>query len=229
MADTDSKNQKIINQTDLSGPATDVPNRAIDNNRKTGPPRSSPHEAHTVALQKQLEDPRVIEKVIPVPRTLHPHKKWWLEESEMLQGQPLHPLKHALQLFTDSSKEGWSIHSNDHTPRGTSSLPESKQHINYLELKLVFLALKELQDLCKNKIVLIATDNTTVVAYINKEGAMKPGPLCALLSRILTWCTSKQVTLKARHIPGWLNVVADMLSRLGQTIQTEWSLLADVF
>ena len=38
---------------------------------------------------------------------------------------------------------------------------------------------------------------------------------------------SKQVTLKARHIPSRLNVVADKLSRLGQTIQTEWSLLPD--
>ena len=96
--------------------------------------------------------------------------------------------------------------------------------------KRVFLALKEFQDLCQNNKVLIATDNTTVVAYIHIEGGgMKSGPLCALLRRILTLCTSKQVTLKARHIPDWLNEVADKLSRLGQTIQTEWSLLPEVF
>ena len=58
---------------------------------------------------------------------------------------------------------------------------------------------------------------------------VRSGPLCALLWRILTWCTRKQVTLKARHITGRLNVVADKLSRLGQTIQTEWSLLPEVF
>ena len=34
---------------------------------------------------------------------------------------------------------------------------------------------------------------------------------------------------KARHIPGRLNVVADKLSRLGQTIQTKWFLLPEVF
>ena len=94
---------------------------------------------------------------------------------------------------------------------------------------MVFLALKEFQDLCSNNIVLVATDNTTVVAYINKEGGMRSGSLCALLWRILSWCTRKQVTLKARHIPGWLNVIADKLSRLGQTIQTEWSLHPEVF
>ena len=57
---------------------------------------------------------------------------------------------------------------------------------------------------------------------------MKSGPLCALLWSIFTWCTRKQVNLKARHIPGRLNVV-DKLSSLGQTIQTEWSLLPEVF
>ena len=31
------------------------------------------------------------------------------------------------------------------------------------------------------------------------------------------------MTLKARHIPGRLNVLADKLSRLGQIIQTKWS------
>ena len=98
-----------------------------------------------------------------------------------------------------------------------------------LQLKAVFLALKEFQSLCANNMVLIATDNTTVVAYINKEGGMESGPLCALLWRILTWCTRKGVTLKARHIPGRLNVIADKLSRLGQIIQTEWSLNTEVF
>ena len=59
--------------------------------------------------------------------------------------------------------------------------PESNLHINYLELKAVFLALREFQDLCLHKMVLVATDNTTVVSHINKEGGMKLGPLCALL------------------------------------------------
>ena len=89
--------------------------------------------------------------MIPVPRSLHPHLKWWLEESNVLPGQPLHPLKHALQIFTDASKEGWGAHLNERTARGTWSVPESKLHINHLELKAVFMALKEFQDLCSNK------------------------------------------------------------------------------
>ena len=180
-------------------------------------------------LKNNWRIPESLEKVIPIPKSLHPHLQLWLKEDNVLQGQPLHPIKHALQIFTDASKEGWDAHLDEHIARGVWSLPESKLHINFLELKAVFLALKEFQDLCSGKIVLVATDNTTVVAYVNKEGGMRSGPLCALLWRILTWCTKKQVTLKARHIPGHLNVVADKLSRLGQTIQTEWSLLPEVF
>ena len=81
---------------------------------------------------------------------------------------PFHPLKHALQLLTDAFKEVFA-HLSNHTVRGIWSLPGSKLHINNLELKAVFLALKEFQDLCQINIVLIATDNTTVVAYINNE------------------------------------------------------------
>ena len=150
-------------------------------------------------LKKHWRIPDFLEKVIPIPRSLHPHLQWWLQEN------------------------------NEHTARGSWSLPESKLHINYLELKAVFLALKEFQSLCTDQIALVATDNTTVVAYINKEGVMRSSTLCALLWRILTWCTTNKVTLKARHIPGRLNVVTDKLSRVDQTIQTEWSLLQEVF
>ena len=180
-------------------------------------------------LKNHWRIPESLEKVIPIPRSLHPHLQWWLQEDNVLTGQPLHPIRHALQIFTDSSKEGWGAHLNERTARGTWSLPESKLHINYLKLKAVFLALKEFQDLCADKIVLVATDNTTVVSYINKEGGMRSGKRCALLWRILTWCTRHQVTPKARHILGRLNMVADKLSRLGQTIQTEWSRLQEAF
>ena len=58
---------------------------------------------------------------------------------------------------------------------------------------------------------------------------MKSGPLCAFLWRILTWCSRRQVTLKARHIPCRLNVIVDKLSILGQTVQTGWSLHPEIF
>ena len=112
-------------------------------------------------LKRHWHVPEVLEKVIPVPQSLHPHLDWWLDEDHVLRGQPLHPLQHALQLFTDASNEGWGAHLGDSTARGVWSVSESRLHINFLELKAVFLALKSFEHLCRDQIVLIATDNTT--------------------------------------------------------------------
>ena len=180
-------------------------------------------------LKRHWHVPEVLEKLIPLPESLQPHLDWWLDENNVLSGQPLHPLQHALQVFTDASNEGWGAHLGDCTARGVWSTPESSLHINLLELKAVFLALKSFEKLCRHTIVLIATDNTTVVSYINKEGGMKSGSLCALLWRLLSWCHQRGITLKARHIPGHLNVIAYKLSRHSQIIQTEWSLSQAVF
>ena len=182
-------------------------------------------------LKRHWHVPEILEKVIPGPLSFHPHLDWWLGEKNVLRGQPLHPqpLQHALQLFTDASNVGWGAHLGDSTARGVWSDTESCLHINFLELKAVLLALKSFKHLCRDQIVLIATDNTTVVSYINKQGGMRSGSLCALLWRLLSWCHPTGKVLRARHIPGWLNVIADKLSRYNQVIQTEWSISQQVF
>ena len=58
---------------------------------------------------------------------------------------------------------------------------------------------------------------------------MRSGSLCALLWRLLSWCHPTGIVLRARHIPGRLNVIADKLSRHNLVIQTEWSLSQQVF
>ena len=45
----------------------------------------------------------------------------------------------------------------------------------------------------------------------------------------MTWCHHYHITLKARHIPGCLTVMADLLSRSNQVQSTEWSLHPQVF
>ena len=45
----------------------------------------------------------------------------------------------------------------------------------------------------------------------------------------MTWCHRYHITLKTRHIPGCLNVMADLLSRSNKVQSTEWSLHLQVF
>ena len=58
-------------------------------------------QMHMRLIQWHLKNnwrlPESLEKVIPIPRSLHSHLQWWLKEDNVLTGQPLHPIKHALQ------------------------------------------------------------------------------------------------------------------------------------
>ena len=71
---------------------------------------------------------------------------------------------------------------------------------------------------------LVASDNSTVVSYINKQGGTRSIQLCRRANELLLMCQANQIVLRARHIPGRLNVLADILSRPSQTSGTEWSL-----
>ena len=63
----------------------------------------------------------------------------------------------------------------------------------------------------------------TVVAYINNEGGTHSVKMCALLWQIMRWSQCYHVTLKARHIPGCLNVMVNLLSRSNQVQSTDGS------
>ena len=65
--------------------------------------------------------------------------------------------------------------------KGLWSDREKRLHINVLELKAVSLALQRFKDQCQNQTVLVATANSTVVAYINKQGGAQSAEMCAFL------------------------------------------------
>ena len=55
LAKPPAKNTGTVIPTDLSGPGFHVFNRFANSHRKTSPPRSSPHEANSMAFEEQLE------------------------------------------------------------------------------------------------------------------------------------------------------------------------------
>ena len=109
--------------------------------------------------------------------------------------------------------EGWGPHLDQVLHRVCGQTGKKRLHINVLELKAVSLGLRSFKDQCQNQTVLVATDNSTVVAYLNKLRGTHSAEMCALLWKIMTWCHHYHITLKARHIPGCLNVMPDILSR----------------
>ncbi|KAK9533173.1 hypothetical protein VZT92_008331 [Zoarces viviparus] len=71
--------------------------------------------------------------------------------------------------------------------------------------------------------VLVKTDNTTVVAYINRQGSTRSLQLHRVARKILVWSSTRLLSLRATHVPGVLNRGADLLSR-GNPLYGEWTL-----
>ena len=91
-------------------------------------------------------------------------------------------------------------------------------------MKALFLALQSFQELFAGHHVTAMCDNSTVVAYVNKQVGTVSRSLCSLASQLLRWTESLDIHLDARYLPGQSNVLADLLSRRDQVIGTEWSL-----
>ena len=72
--------------------------------------------------------------------------------------------------------------------------------------------------------VMISSDNTTVVSYINKQGGTHSPNLCEEVWKILQWCLKHHIVVRIRHIAGKFDVLADRSLRMDKIVKTEWAL-----
>ena len=212
----------------MPGSTIHVPHRSTRSNRKTSPLRATTHETHTVALEKQLEGPRITGKGDPGPQVPPPPSKVVAGGKQCATRSTITPSKTCSANFYRRIKRrvGRSLR-RAHCKGNLVPFREQTAH-KPLRAKSSVSSSKRVSN------PLLQQDSTESyrqqwLPISAKRGGMKSGSLCALLWTILSWCTRQQVTLRARHIPGRMNVTADKLSRLGQTIQTEWSLHPEVF
>ncbi len=133
----------------------------------------------------------------------------------------------SVSLATDASLTGWGAVMRGHPARGLWSGHHLTWHINCMEMLAVFQALKHFLPDLRNHNVLVRTDNTAVVSYINHQGGLCSCPLYKLAHQILVWSQDKFLSLRAVYIPGHLNIGADILSRQGPR-PGEWRLHPEV-
>jgi len=150
--------------------------------------------------------------------------EWWRDPHHLEGGVPIVQSQPDLRLFTDASTEGWGAHLLKSQAEGLWSDAQKLLHINNLELQVVLLALQAFEPMVTGRHVLAMTDNTTVVGQIKNQGGTHSRQLYRVTRELFLWADAHQVVLSAQHIPGRLNVLADLLSRRHQVIHTEWSL-----
>ena len=166
---------------------------------------------------------------IPILAVLLPHLSWWLQRENVMTGVQLASQVPTQTLYTDASSLGWGAYLEGQTVSGMWSSILQEDHINLLEMRAVLLALTHFKLCLKSQSVLLATDNTTVVAYLKNQGGTHCHSLYLLARDVLLLCSQYQIYLVVRHIPGHLNVLADSLSRSLAPVNTEWELHSAVF
>ncbi len=109
---------------------------------------------------------------IPLSRDFKRHLRWWAKRDRYLAGVLMSQPEPELFLTTDASKVGWGAHLEPLGLmfQGTWSVEQSKNIVNMLELRAVSLALNQAVHKVAGKVIQVSTDNTTVVAYLNKQG-----------------------------------------------------------
>ena len=161
---------------------------------------------------------------VALPEEARQDLSWWIVKDHLLMGVRFGAPAPDLHLYSDASSSGWGAHLLDQNVSGLWSDQEKLLHINLLEMKALFLGLHAFQEDVAGHHVTAMCDNSTVVAYVNKQGGTVSRSLCLLTSRLLRWTESFNVHLDARYLPGESNVLADVLSHRGQVVGTEWSL-----
>ena len=154
---------------------------------------------------------------------------WWSDTDHVFRGLSMSTAIPDLQVQTDASTTGWGVSFQGAVLSGHWSPEDAKLHINVLEMKAVLLACQRLTYHFRSKCVLFLIDNQTVVSYLKNQGGTRSLQLMSVTRQVLELAERELILIKAQHIQGQLNAVADLASRRGYVVNTEWSLSPKMF
>ena len=165
-----------------------------------------------------------LDQCLMIPFWLMKHLQWWDSDPHLLTGCPLNPPISRCTVTTDACMSGWGGYMDgDLGVQGSWAPQDLGSHINVLELRAVRLVIYHYRQQLRGQTVICRTDNTTVLAYINKQGGTRSQTLCMEAVELWELCIQSQITPTAIHLPGVKNQLADLLSRR-RVNQNEWSL-----
>ena len=104
----------------------------------------------------------------------------------------------------------------------------TRGNINILELLPILIAARKFGNMWINKRVIVYTDNTQVVSFINRATSKTSAVAMHYLRELFMLTAMHNFHITAQHLSGKLNVIADCLSRLDE--KDKWdSLMSYVY
>ena len=147
-----------------------------------------------------------------VSSSLRTHLLWRTKTDNLLRPVPLSPPTPTSIVWTDASDSGSSL---NHEAWGVWS------QLNALQFSWSSNPLRPLE----GSALLMRSDNTVAVAWINRQCSNTSKRLNSLGIRLQSLCLLHQWTIRASYIPSPQNTWADSLSR-GHLIPSEWGVVS---
>ncbi|XP_077110328.1 uncharacterized protein LOC143766492 [Ranitomeya variabilis] len=168
-----------------------------------------------------------LESKITLSKDVLESLSWWLDMDHLSEGVPwiIDPSK---IITTDASPIGWGAHMKNSLAQDTWDQAELSCSSNWKELKAVECALNHFLPQIQGADVRIYSDNSTTVAYVNRQGGTRSGSLMTIAADIFQLAETHLTSLTALHIRGVENIRADYLSR-NELCQGEWTLNRSIF
>ncbi len=151
-------------------------------------------------------------RLVRVSRSCCRRLLMWRDPVFLRSGVRMGAIHRRHMITTDASMTGWGAVFEGRPASGEWKEEFLFWHINCLELRAVFLALKYFLPVLEEHHVIVRTDNMAVVSHIN-QGGSRSRTLDRLARHLLLWSQDKFLSLRAVHVPGVLNLAADFLSR----------------
>lgn len=147
--------------------------------------------------------------------------KWW-HKHILNSSNRIRSSIYDLEIFSDASLTGWGSTCGNQEAHGLWNASERNMHINYLEIKAAFLALKCFASSAYDIQILLRIDNITALAYINKMGGTQHRSLNELTKELWEWCIERKIWIFAEYVASNENLAYEG-SRINN-IDTEWEL-----
>lgn len=162
------------------------------------------------------------EQIILIPIELKYDLQWWVEHVKFDVSR-FRFNDFCKEIFSDASLTGWGAYCDTKKSHGFWKEDELKQHINELEIRAAFFALKIFAKDLKNCEVLLRIDNVTAISCLNRMGSVQFPHLNGIVRQIWQWCERRKIFIFASYINTKDNLDADRLSRK-KFSDTEWEL-----